>query len=211
VKIEAFKRFEIGHRLFECIEEDEEVKSSRISRSLSNILWKIGIHQSVDTYQENFESYILWIKNFNQTFEDWGMDKPLSKSLKHWWTDLHEIKDEKVKLRPRGIDDLFYLWISNHRGPLTFKDIKSKMGSLEEIRDTIARKQKQSLLKSSNSANTVSYSIILIGIVMQSLFMNYGVIYFFYATNLDKSWLFVKTVLILLHFSHKKGPNVSNK
>lgn len=56
------------------------------------------------------------------------------------------------------------------------------------------------LVKNSKSATTISYSFILIGIIIQCFFTNYGVVYFFFATNLDSLWLLIKVVLILLHF-----------
>ena len=56
------------------------------------------------------------------------------------------------------------------------------------------------VLPNSQSATAVSYGIILMGLVVQCFFTNYGVIYFFYATNLENYWLLVKIVRFVLHF-----------
>jgi ABC-type multidrug transport system ATPase subunit len=55
-------------------------------------------------------------------------------------------------------------------------------------------------INSTKTATTISYSIILIGIVVQIFFTNYGIVYFFYATNLDSMNFLVKMILIILHF-----------
>jgi ABC-type multidrug transport system ATPase subunit len=56
------------------------------------------------------------------------------------------------------------------------------------------------MINSTSSATTFTYSVILIGIVVQCFFTNYGLVYFFFATDLNDLWLLVKCVLLLLHF-----------
>jgi ABC-type multidrug transport system ATPase subunit len=56
------------------------------------------------------------------------------------------------------------------------------------------------VIHSTSSATTFTYSVILIGIVVQCFFTNYGLVYFFFASDLDNLWLLVKSVLLILHF-----------
>lgn len=55
-------------------------------------------------------------------------------------------------------------------------------------------------INSTKTATTISYSIILVGIVVQLFFTNYGIVYFFYATNLESLNFLVKMILLILHF-----------
>jgi ABC-type multidrug transport system ATPase subunit len=54
------------------------------------------------------------------------------------------------------------------------------------------------ILKSGRAATTVSYGVILVGIVIQCIFTNYGVIYSFYGTNVNNRW--VDLIRLLFHF-----------
>ena len=130
------------------IEETDEVLANRVVNSLSKTLNFKGPYQSKHERMDNFEAFILWIKDFKSIMEDYGLNKPLFKSMKDWWRQKHNAKclPANVRIMPLGEDPKFLAWITNHRGPLTFSDIKNWIAIEAHTRDDIARKAKQSLL-----------------------------------------------------------------
>ena len=130
------------------IEETDEVLANRVVNSLSKTLNFKGPYQSKYERMDNFEAFILWIKDFKMIVEDYGLNKPLLKSIKDWWRQKHNAKclPANVRTMPLGEDPKFIAWITNHRGPLTFTDIKNWIANEAHTRDDIAKKSKQSLL-----------------------------------------------------------------
>ncbi len=65
-------------------------------------------------------------------------------------------------------------------------------------------------VSSLNSATTISYSVIIIGIVIQTVLTNYTIMYFLYATKVDDFFLFILLKLLSL-FSHFYPPFIFTK
>ena len=96
-----------------------------------------GPYQAKHARTDNFENFILWIKDFKLTMEDYGLDRPLFKSIENWFLARHNVKC----LPPN-----FVAWITNHKGLLTFTAIKNWIATEAHTRDDIAMKARQSLL-----------------------------------------------------------------